>query len=153
MLLEVTFPASYPKDHCIVELSDQEMDPEVVAHGNEAIKDYWNSDMLGGLMFRPFLRWWDNNLVEILQSPFSGFTSEIPSEEESSDYNSEEDSLDEKTGQLQQPLVKSKRGTEIRFVGLELSQTFGTAFWTTIKVVLSCSRCKNHREVEAKEER
>ena len=155
MLLEVTFPAGYPGDYCQVKLSSsQELASEAVAGGNKAIEHYWKPSMLGQLMFRPFLHWWDKNLVELLQTPFSK-TDITNSEEGCSDTNSnsddegEEDYFEENL----QPLVKSKRGTEIRFIGLDVSQSLGTAFWTTVKVVLSCGRCKNHQETEAKEER
>lgn len=139
--------------------SDQKLDPEVIRCGNEAIRDYWKPDMIGGLMFRPFLRWWDKSLVEILQSPFSeaeitSSTGEDDNEEEEGD-NCEDDNYDvsDQRAEESQPSVKSKRGTEIRLVGLDISQTLGTAFWSTIKTVLSCSRCKNQQEIEVKEEK
>ena len=99
-------------------------------------------------MFRPFLRWWDRNMVQILQ-PF------LPETADQSNEEAEEavEEIAEDKSECVQPVVRSKRGTEIRFVGLDTSQTLGTAFWTAFKIVLSCSRCKNHQEVEVKEER
>ncbi len=153
MPLEVTFPSNYPDDYCQVKLASQELASDVVASGNQAIKHYWKSSMLGQLMFRPFLHWWDKNLVEILQAPFTKAceTNSKEDTESDSDDGGEEDIVEE--GLNLQPLVKSKRGTEIRFVGLDVSQTLGTAFWPAVKIVISCERCKNHQEMEVKEER
>lgn len=156
-MLEATFPATYPNDYCHVELlSNQSFDSEVVASGNKAIKDYWTPDKLGGLMFRPFLRWWDKHMVEILQSTFS--VDELSDENQPGDKISEESdgedgAASDEAAEHSQPSPKSKKGTEMRFVGLDISQTLGTVFWTTVKIVLSCARCKNQQEVEAKEER
>lgn len=150
--MEVTFPRNYPDEYCRVELpADQELSRDAITCGNMEIMDYWQTAMLGGLMFRPFLHWWDKNLVELLQSQFSDVGSENSSEEDDS-YDDDGGDVEQKTEQST-AVTKSKRGTEIRFVGLDVSQTLGTAFWTTIKVVLSCSRCKNHQEIELKEER
>lgn len=153
ILLKVTFPESYPMKYCHIELSpDQDLEPQVIDCGNKAINDYWQPDMLGGLMFRPFLHWWDKNIVTILQSPFS--RSEETKDETCENVKetiveevTEEDKLEQP-----QPVVKSKKGTEIRLLGLDISETLGTAFWTTLKVALSCSRCKNHQEAQIKEE-
>lgn len=162
LLLEVTFPARYPEEYCEVELSASPgLSSDIVTSGNEAIRQYWNSSMLGKLMFRPFLHWWDNNLVQILQAPFStsGDTEMLKGVccgsgsdgEDGSDGEggSEEDVAEEQP----QPSVKSKRGTEIRLLGVDVSQTLGTAFWTAVKIVVSCERCKNHQEMEVKEEK
>lgn len=129
--------------------SDQELSVDAIACGNKEILGYWKADMLGGLMFRPFLHWWDKSLVGILQSPFSDVGSET-GPDESDDANDDDEQEETEQSSV---VTKSKRGTEMRFVGLDVSQTLGTAFWTTIKVVLSCSRCKNHQEIELKEER
>ena len=154
MDLEVTFPANYPDDYCQVKLpSGQELTSDAISSGNQAIEHYWKPNMLGQLMLRPFLHWWDKNLVEILQTPFSKIDTNLAEDcsdtEDDNDDNSEEDTIEENL----QPLVKSKRGTEIRFVGMDVSQTLGTAYWPAVKIVLSCERCKNHQEAEVKEER
>ena len=158
--MEITFPGSYPSDYCHVKLSaNQEMSSGATECGNEAIQNYWQSSMLGGLMLRPFLRWWDNNLVRIMQSPFleSEEINDSIEENKSTDGGEESESTDggeeDETVCASQVVTKSKRGTEIRFLGMDISQTMGTAFWTSIRVVVSCSRCKNHQEAEVKEER
>ena len=158
--MEIKFPGNYPSDYCRVKLTaNQEMSSGATECGNEAIQNYWQSSMLDGLMLRPFLRWWDNNLVRILQSPFlESEEIESSSEENESTDGSEEnkstdDGEEEETVCVSRVVTKSKRGTEIRFLGLDISQTMGTAFWMSIKVVVSCSRCKNHQEAEIKEER
>ena len=143
--MDVTLPGNYPKEHCHVELSAaQELSADAIACANEEILGYWQADMLGGLMFRPFLHWWDKNLVGILQSYI------LSSDD---DENDDDDDPEEEEVEQTRISTKSKKGTEIRFVGLDMSQTLGTAFWTAIKVVLSCSRCKNHQEIELKEDR
>ncbi len=154
--MEVTFPASYPIKYCFVELSaDQELDQEVIVEGNKAIQEYWTPDMLNTLMFRPFLRWWDKNMVKILAafSPLATVVNETTSRDVNDDDANVEVDADDDSVEKKQPLVKSKKGTEIRLLGLVLSQTLGTAYWPTIKIALSCSRCKNQREAEIKEER
>ena len=130
----------------------QELAHDVVEIGNEAIKQYWKSSMLGQLMFRPFLHWWDKNLVDILQTPFSE-TNETTERNHSSTDNDSDVVCEEDIQESVQPLIKSKRGTEIRFIGLDVGQSLGTAFWTSVKIVISCERCKNPQEIEVKEER
>lgn len=130
--------------------------PELVLLCNEAIEKYWTSDMLGGLMFRPFLRWWDKNIVDLLQTPLSNAVAVNEVNDIHEDamcteieaINSGTDDVEKTT-----PLLKSKRGTEIRLSGLDLSPTLGTVYWSTLSMVVSCSRCKHHRQVELKEER
>lgn len=152
----MSIPEKYPNAFCHVEFSsDQELELEVISQGNEAIEKYWTSDMLGQLMFRPFLRWLDKNIVDLLQLHVSFCDSESADGENPSedltcvDNNSETEEDVEKS----MPLVKSKRGMEMRLLGLSVSQNLGTAYWSALNVVLSCSRCKNHRQVELKEER
>lgn len=150
ILLEVTIPGDYPKKHCHIKLSsNQELHPDVIALGNEAIRGYWDPSMLGQLMFRPFIRWWDKNMVKLLQSPMiaqATASKETVKCEDDKDIESEDE-------EPVQPLANFKKGTEMRFSGLELSEILGTAFWTNIRLVLSCMRCKNNHEVDIKEER
>ena len=151
IMLEVTFPSTYPSDYCRVQLSnDQPLDPKAVVAGNKAIAEYWTPNKLGSLMFRPFLSWLDKNVVEFLQS--------CDTEGESVSFEGgvscgEDGEEDDETVEESVPLVKSKKGTEIRLTGLNVGPTLGTAFWTSLKVVLSCGRCKNQQEVEANEEK
>ena len=156
--LKVSFPEKYPNEFCYVELlPHRDLLPELVLLSNKAMDKYWTSDKLGGLMFRPFLHWWDKNIVDLLQSPFSNFASANKVDETSDDMTSAEieatNSGTDEDMATTLPLLKSKKGTEIRLLGVNVSPTLGTAYWSTLNLVLSCSRCKQHRQVELKEER
>ena len=139
-------------------LPDEGLPLEVILHGNSAIEEYWTSDMLGGLMFRPFLHWLDKNMVDLLQSPFSRSESPHPVDDSTNDdivcAEPELCSTDTvEDAEVTAPLLKSKRGTEVRLLGVDIGQTLGTAYWSAVVIVLSCSRCKHHRQVELKEEK
>lgn len=92
-------------------------------------------------------------MVEILQSPFCKVEAQDDSPSDDGGSDEDENIMPDEATEEMQPVVKSKKGTEIRFVGLDISQTLGTAFWTSLKIVLVCSRCKNQQEIEVKEER
>lgn len=138
-------------------MADQDLLPESIEDFNRATQDYWTADMLGTLMLRPFFHWLDKNIVELLHIPSSdndlgGHDSRT--EEFGEDVSGSQSEEEECVEAEEKPaLVKSKKGTEIRLVGLDTSQSLGTAYWSAVNVVLSCSRCKNHSQVELKEER
>ena len=161
--LTVTFPESYPQQFCHVELSASKsgiLSLATVEMFNLVAQSYWKSDMLGTLMFRPFLHWLDKNILELLHVQpevgdndgrdsrwaGSGSGSGVSGEEEGEESEVEE--VEATSG-----LVKSKKGTEVRLLGLEISQSLGTAYWTVLNVVLACSRCKAHRQIELKEDK
>jgi len=149
-----------------VELSESTsggtLSPDTVEVFNLLAQSYWKPDMLGTLMFRPFLHWLDKNIVELLH-----VQPEVKEEDErgrkgaGSDKGSggsgdeEEEESEEKEEEVGRTSarVKSKKGTEVRLLGLETSENLGTAYWTALNVVLACSRCKAHRQIELKEEK
>jgi len=161
-LLKAKFPESYPAQFCSVEmLVDQDIPPEAVEVFNMAAESYWSADMQGTLMFRPFFHWVDKNIVELLhiQPKTRGSLDKNEDGEQTASSDSDDSARDEEeeeTGEAVNascPLIKSKKGTEIRLMGLNTSQSLGTAYWPVISVVLACSRCKHHKEVQLKEER
>ena len=55
-----------------------------------------------------------------------------------------------KEGGVAQP---AKRGTEVRLVGVRLSEGVATVQCSSLKLVLACSRCKAPQDVTARPER
>ncbi len=159
----MNFPESYPDRYCSVEmLMGQDILPEAVEVFNMAAESYWSADMLGTLMFRPFLHWMDKSIVELLhiqpknRDSLDGNAVDERRTSNDSDDSCKEEEEEEETedeGNTSRALIKSKKGTEIRLIGLSTSQSLGTAYWPVISVVLACARCKHHKEVQLKEER
>ncbi len=111
-------------------------------------------------MFRPFLRWLEENIVAILKE-FISPLEEVEdceflsggTQEEEEDVSEEDVSDEEQVVTSAVTTVPTKAGTEIRLVGLSLSQSVATVTFTTPKIVVACGRCKQQEDVNGKSER
>lgn len=109
------------------------------------------------LMLQPLLHWLDsnvNNIVGILCPSDSVCPSsqweessekedESVSEESSSGEESESPDQDRASASVHHP----KRGTEVRLVGLTLSENVGVVSCMLLKLTMRCTRCKHPQDV------
>ena len=159
--LLVTFPTEYPLEPLTIMIpTDQKLPNEFSTHLEEVITDHLLSTERapGELMFQPFLKWLEVNIVSVLrdmptaEENEGGDTDEQEGEESESESSVDGDDEcdvspdeEEETSSLQ--MLPAKRGTEVRLHGLQLSSAVGTVAVPNAKLVVSCTRCKTQCDV------
>jgi len=156
LTIEVTFPEDYPVKPLLARLSQHpSLNTESLEHINILLHEQIHSGAFepGSLMFRPFLHWLDRSITSLFHDVTS-LPSQIDNPEEDSDI-SESSEADSESDQEASAVaaIPQKAGTEIRLVGLSLSPSVATVTFSTPKMVVSCTRCKQHEDIKTKPER
>ena len=110
------------------------------------------------LMLQPLLHWLDsniNNIVGTLSQSHLEHPSSSADESSDEEYDSasceEPASSDESNSTDQHKTVTRvhhpKRGTEVRLVGLTLSENVGVVSCILLKLTMQCTRCKHPQDV------
>lgn len=168
--LFVTFPTKYPTEPLTIKIpKDQELPHELSTHLEEAIANHLLSTERAPeeLMFQPFLKWLEENIVSVLREVPSSVENENEGEQENTDsQSSDDDEEDEDENEDVSPhpsddgtemsilhALPAKRGTEIRLYGLQFSSAVGTVAVPSAKLVVGCTRCKTQSDVTISAER
>lgn len=166
--LLVTFPAQYPTEPLSVQIpNDQELPHDCCTYLEEAIASHLTSleRVRDELMFQPFLKWLEENIVLVLREMPSNEENKSEREESESETSDDEEEEEEDEddvshsasgdveGVSQLHALPAKRGTEIRLHGLQLSSTIGTVTIPTAKLVVGCTRCKTQCDITISAER
>ncbi len=162
LTFEASFPGDYPLAPLVARISNHKsIAHEALEHINHRLQHHLTTEGFqpDTLMFRPFLRWLERNIVAILKEFISPLKEpqnidiedcELLSEgtQEGEDVSDEEEVITSAV-----TTVPIKAGTEIRLVGLSLSQSVATVTFATPKIVVACGRCKHQEDVNGKSER